>query len=207
MPGLGEDIKSVFAELGTSYTIISSGVVTSPKGLKLDFDVNTTTVRPFVKEHVLEFSTAYDSPLKAGDVLRFTVDQRTFIVVHLEYDVFDNAPIAKSGMIYKTNISSGEILRPVNVVDAFYRPSVEWAPINTQVYALLDHKQFGSRMDDNEDIGSIDMRAMELYIPGVYDIRENDRFVARSGEYYRVTMVDRFSYNGVNLITLEEDTR
>jgi hypothetical protein len=53
----------------------------------------------------------------------------------------------------------------------------------------------------------IDMRAMELFMPAVYDVKEGDRFYPRSGEYYKVTMVDKFSYNRVNLIDLEEDTR
>lgn len=213
---LGQDIKEVIQELGTRFTIIrDSGNIT---GGRLDYEPNTQVTKPFIKEHFLETSFVYDTGVVVGDVIEFTRDNRRFLVMNVSNELFEDLPIEKSGVLYKTNIKA-IIERPSGEINTqTYQHLTHWEQIKI-VDALITDKLYGTFLDeDRYDWGNIDRKALVLYISETAGIAEDDRIkvsgeVIQYGngisgeEYYQVEAIERNSFPGVLIAYLGEDRR
>lgn len=202
---IGSKLKSkVYEKLGTAFTIIrDSGDVT---GEYLVYEINRQVTKPFIREFFLEAELAYDTAAVIGDVLQLD-DGRVFLVMNKTADHFKNAPINQGCVFYKCNVS-GEILRPSGEVwDSQYRKKQQWETIKENCYALETESLFGHDLDTDEELGMLGLKKDELYIPSSVNIRVGDRHQPASGEYYRVEVIKKRRFSGVDVCELGEDHR
>lgn len=203
---IGSKLKAkVFEKLGTAFTILrDSGDLT---GEYLNYEINRQVTKIFVRAFFLEAEMAYDTEAVVGDVIQFD-DDRVFLVMNKTPDHFKNEPIRQDCVLYKTNVA-GTLLRPSGEVwdTQTYRKVPQWDPIDTDVYALQTEALFGHSLEDDEEIGMLGLKRDELYIPSSVGIQVNDRYQPASGEYYKVEIVKKRRFAGVDVCELGEDHR
>ncbi len=206
MTTLGDDIKAVFTEVGTAYNIIRDAEVLS--GEFLDETLNRQVTKPFVKEFFLEVSLPFDTRAVGGDVIQFTEDSRTFLIVHINPEDFENASVTQESVLYKANVS-GELLRPSGEGwDSNYQPQMDvMTSVQTSVYGLLTERLFGPDIEQGVVIGQIEIEGQSLYMPSRYGVQPLDRYQVGSGEYYKIEAIEERRFNGVDVCKIVEDTR
>jgi len=202
---IGSKLKTkVYKKLGTAFTIIrGSGNVT---GEYLDYEINKQVTKPFIRAFFLEAELSYDTEAVVGDVVQFD-DERVFLVMNKTPEQFRNAPILQGCVFYKCNVS-GEILRSSEARSTqTYHKEQSWETIREDCYALQTESLFGHELDSDQELGMMGLKKDELYIPSSFDIRVNDRYQSASGEYYRVEVVKKRRFAGVDVCEIGEDTR
>jgi len=203
---IGSKLKlKVYEKLGTAFTIIrDSGNVT---GEYLDYEINKQVTKPFIREYFLEAEMAYDTVAVVGDVIQFD-DSRTFLVMNKTPDHFKNVPIKYECVFYKANVS-GEVLRPSGESwsSQTYHKEQQWETVKENCYALETEALFGHDLDADQELGMLNLKEDELYIPSSVNIQVNDRYQPVSGEYYRVEVVKKRRFDGVDVCELGEDHR
>ena len=203
---IGPDIKNVFIEVGTSFTIIrDSGNVA---GGYMDITPNTQVTKPFIREFFLEVELAYDTGVNAGELLEIDTPGTVYMLANKTADLFENTVISYAGVIYQCNVS-GELLRPTGEEDwdSNYKRAETFTPIESNCYALLTTPVHGGELDTDEPVGLLDLERHEMYIQSSVGVRELDRYQPVSGEYYRVEAVKTRRYPGIDVVLLGEDTR
>lgn len=206
MTTLGDDIKDVFTEVGTAYNIIRDAEVLS--GEFLDETLNRQVTKPFVKEFFLEVSLPFDTRAVGGDVIQFIKDSRTFLIVHINPEDFENLSVTQESVLYKANVS-GELLRPSGEGwDANYQYGGDvMTSVRTPAYGLLTERLFGPDIEQSVVIGQIEIEGQSLYMPSHYGVQPLDRYQVGSGEYYKIEAVEERRFNGVDVCKIVEDTR
>lgn len=211
--GVKEKIKKTLKKLGTSYTIIrEAGNVT---GEKLDYESNSQVTKPFIREHFLEVTFMYDTEVVPGDVLQFDEDQRKFLVMNADPELFKDVIITKSGVLYKCN-TVGNLQRPSGE-SVNYTEVIHWNEVKSGVDALMTDKLYGTRMEDDVQYAQFGIKSLILYVPKSLGIAALDRWVL-SGEtfafddeqeqvMYKISHVERKSFPGVDIAYLEEENR
>lgn len=216
MVSLGEDIKAVVMEVGLSYNIEREMETIS--GEYLDYEENTQMTKPFTFQHFLFVKLFFDTQVVPGDVIRFLVDKRRYLVMSALPELFENEIIETSAVLYRCNVI-GSLLRPSGETDTYsYKRKTSWLPIKTNFPALLTDKLYATRLDEEtHDFVAVDITGLILYVPAYVKPIPLDRFVvsgespyrgAISGEEkYKVTSLETHSFDGVSVVYLEEDTR
>lgn len=213
---IGEDIKSVLADLGVSFKLVrDSGVI---DGGRLDYAINESNANPFIREHCLSVTFAFDTPAVVGDIVHFDTDGRYFLVAHKTPEVFENAVITHEGTLYMCN-ATVSFLRPSGEVqDQSYRTITHWEPLRTYAPALLTNRNAMSSMDTSRDFMQMDIAEVVAYVPKSWNVLQHDRMIV-SGEIvkydedhfgerrYSVKHKDSFNFGGMEIVYLEEDTR
>lgn len=203
---IGSKLKTkVFEKLGTAFTIIrDSGDVT---GEYLRYEINKQVTKPFIRAFFLEAQLAYDTSVVTGDVVQFG-DGRIFLVMNKTADHFKNASIKHESVLYKCNVS-GELQRPSGESwdTQTYHKEQQWETIKSNCYALETEALFGHDLDSDIEVGMLGLKEDELYIPSSVGIQVNDRYQPASGEYYKVEVVKRRRFDGVDVCELGEDHR
>lgn len=203
--GLGADIKEVFQEIGVAYNIIRDGGNIS--GEYLLYKENRQVTKPFIREHFLETTHAYDTECVPGDVIGFTTTGDAYMVMNLTPSLFENQSYQELGVIYKCNVS-GELQRPSEQRSAqTYLVETVWQTIKSPCYGLLTGKLFGSELDQESELGQLGIIANTLYVPSNVGAQPLDRYQPVSGEYYKVEVVEKRKFPGVDILHLAEDTR
>jgi len=204
---IGPDIDEVLDEIGTSFTIKrDSGDVA---GGYLDITPNTQVTKPFIREFFLEVMLSYETTIVPGEVLELDTSGERFLMMNLTPSFFENQVIYYDGVIYKCNVS-GELLRPSGEADwdsSTYRRAENWETIKSDCYAILVPPEFSGEVETEEDIGILEIERQALYLPTSLGVQVLDRYVASSGEFYRVEAVKTRRYPGVDLVIVGEDTR
>jgi hypothetical protein len=201
---VGEDIKAAYIEVGTSFEVFRETVISS--GEYLIYDLNAQATKPFIREHFLEASLAYDTSGEVGDVLRFS-DGGCFLLMNKTPAEVEDVIIEYSAVLYKANVS-GELSRPSGEVwdTQTYHKQPVFEVIKTNCYALLTESLFRYELAE-EPYGNVSEVKDEMYIPKRYGVQINDRYTPVSGEYYKVSTVKTRGFPGVDIVILEEDTR
>jgi len=203
---IGSKLKTkVFEKLGTAFTILrDSGDIT---GEYLNYEINRQVTKIFVRAFFLEAEMAYDTEAVVGDVVQFD-DDRVFLVMNKTADHFKNAAIRQDCVLYKTNVA-GTLFRPSGEAwdSQTYHKTQQWETIDTDVYALQTESLFGHSFEDDQEIGMLGLKRDELYIPNSVGIQVNDRYQSASGEYYRVEIIKKRRFDGVDVCELGEDHR
>lgn len=216
MVSLGDDIKSVVLEVGLGFTIERE--TSEITGEYLDYEENTQMTKPFTFQHFLFVKLFHDTQVVPGDVIRFLVDGRRYLVMSALPELFENQIIETSAVLYRCNVV-GSLLRPSGETETYsYKTKTVWLPIKENFPALLTDKLYATRLDeDTHDFVAVDITGLILYVPGYVKPIPLDRFVvsgespyrgAISGEeHYKVTSLETHSFDGVSVVYLEEDTR
>lgn len=207
--GIGPDIKEVLQEVGTPFTILRDGYLVT--GEHLRYQPNRQVTKPFIREFFLECEVAYDTVSFVGDIIRIPTLNSSYIMMNKTGSEIEGEVFRYDAVLYKANVS-GEILRPSDSGEIAatyshdYHKKTDWVNIRSNAHALLTESMFGVDLDKRE-YGQISLSKNDLYVPHRYGIRVNDRYVATSGEYYRVTSVSLRRYDGVDVVEVEQDTR
>ena len=208
--GLGKDIKDVFTEFGIPYTILkfsSSGEVTDILGEKLDYETNSQVTKPFIREFFLEASVAYDTELAAGDLVRFNVDGRLFLVMNLTPELFENKVVVYSAVLYKCNEICTIQRLPDNDYGVDFQPTAKWRDVFDGIPCLLTEKLYGTSLVTEQEWGDFGVKADECHLPGNLEIKTLDRIRLSNDEYFKVNSVEKRKFDNVNVLNLSEDTR
>ena len=205
--GIGEDIKEVFRDVGTAYTIFRDSGNLS--GEYLDSFLNSQVTKPFIRAFFLESSLPYDTRAIAGDIIQFDITSDKYMLMNKTPELFENDVNTNECVLYKCNVS-GELSRPV-VTDRCptqtYHSVQEFSTVNAACNALMTEQLFGHDLETDEELGMIGLQKHELYVPRSVDPQVLDRYEGQSGEYFMVTSIKKRRYDAAYICALEEDTR
>lgn len=206
--GLGPDIEEVYSELGVLISIVNRVPIVVNQ--KLLYDVNAQGTKPFIREHHLDCTFPYNTPVVVGDILRIEETSTYHMVMNKTPELFENKVVEYSGVIYLCNLPiAAHIIRPIEIRNKVsYNMISGWHLVaDAPLYGLLSDRIFGSNLEAGVMIGQDQIWRMDLYIPKFYDIQPLDRLVISPTEYYKVETIEAYNYPGVNVALLVEDTR
>lgn len=203
---VGEDIKEVYQDVGSAFTIIRP--TRTIRGEYLKYNPNSQVTKPFIREFFLEANLQYDTSAVPGDVLEVTVPRNRYMLMNRTPYMVENEVILYSCVLYKTNVKIN-IERPTEERDsASYLMRTTWEMIKQNVDALLTEPMFGITLETDEALGLLGIDRGELYVPASYGIQKLDRLrIYGTNEYYRVEAVKKRRYEDVDVVDIGEDTR
>ncbi len=205
---IGPDIKEILEEVGSSFTVIRDTILS---GEYLRLKPNKQATKPFILEFFLETEISYDSVVVPGDVVHITPFNSDYIVVNKQGVDLENQIYKYNCVFYRANVS-GELQRPTvtemsgETYSQTYQEKTTWNTIKASAYGLLTESLFGNELNE-QDFAQLNLVRDELYIPSSYGIKVLDRYVPISGEYLKVTIVKKRTSSGIDVVTVEEDTR
>jgi len=199
------DIRLVLEEIGTSFVVKTSGEADVDGGY-LDYEMNRQVTKPFIREFFLEATFQDNSVATNGDVIEFS-DGRRFMVMNDSPENFEDTMISREVVLYGANVS-GELLRASGeVFDANYRRETSWSVVQSECYALLTSRLFGTDLQQDEELAQIGIESQVLYLPSSIGVQSLDRYQPCSGEYYKIEQVIKRYFPAVDVCYLAEDTR
>jgi hypothetical protein len=199
---LGLDYREVLQEVGVSVVILrDEGEIA---GEFIQIKTNAQVTKPFVREFFLEAMLSFDTEIIAGDVIRMD-DGRVFLVMNKTPHMFEGEAWKFVAVLYKTN-TVGVLLRPT-VTTGGHASVVSWAIVKNPCYALITESYYGNRLDEDEQVGMLDLTAMDLYLPHVVGIKIGDQYQVSESEYYRADKIAYYKYENVDVALMGEDTR
>jgi hypothetical protein len=206
--GVADDIKQAYQEVGMAYHVLkglSPIELQEYSGESLIYEINAESSNPFTRVFLIEASLAYDTVVESGDILILTNGNKYTVTV-LSPEILENTNIENLVGLMKVNVS-GELSRFVEGSGENTYHTVQRAvSVAPSVYGTLIPVEFNSGLS-NSQIGQIDLGRLHMYAPSFYDARVFDRYEPSSGEYYKIRSVSKRMYPGLDLWSLEEDTR
>ena len=204
---IGIDIKDVLEEVGSSYSIIrDAGNISGEYG---DIMFSSQVTKPITIESFRRMTMAYDTQVVTGDVIELDVTNTRYMVTNKLHEQFENSIVTVEGILYKCNISSGELLRPSGETwsSNTYHKETQWQVIKNNCDAMQVAALYGNDLETDQELALLGLRKDELYIPDSVGIQAMDRFQPASGEYYLVASVETRRFPGIDVAILEEDNR
>jgi hypothetical protein len=202
---IGQDIKEVFEEVGTSYTFISEGVANN-SGEFLVYELNRQVTKPFVREYFLEVELAYDTLINVGDLIIFA-DGRRFLTMNKTPEQFEDDSILFSGVLYRTNVDARILRSSGEDWDTHYRKRPSWITVEDSVDICMTESLYGHDLETDEELSQFGLENHEAYIPSWIGIEPLDRIEWASGEFYKVEVIKTRRFDGIDTVELTEDTR
>jgi hypothetical protein len=209
MAGLGIDIKEVYTELASEFTIINRSPVVT--GERILFEVNAQATKPFIREHQLDCTIPYDSQIEAGDVVLMNKTGRYYMVMNKTPETFEDETVEWDVVLYFCNLPvTTHIVRPVEQRNMqTYNMVSGWQVVaDDPVYGLMTDRVTGSEIEQqNVAAGQFPIWAISLLLPKYYDVKPLDRIILSETEYYKIETIESYYYPGVYQIKIVEDTR
>ena len=203
--GRKEDRKRMFQDYGSEFYILRDAGPVS--GEYLVVELNAQVTKPFIREHFREVLFQYDTIVETHDPLKFVATQEILITVNVTPNLHAGVVVENAGVLYKCNVS-GEITRPSGERSATtYQWEDSWATVKSDAYALLTQGLYGTDLDQEEDIGQLEVQNLRLYVPESYGARALDRYSPTSGENYKIEAIEKFRFPGLVVCQVAEDTR
>jgi len=204
--GIGEDIKSVYIDVGVSYNILRDDEEIS--GEYCVYKINRQVTKPFIQEFFLEAQLPHDTQLVPGDLLEFQTDKRVFMLMNKNPTMFEDEIVNYQGILYKCNVS-GELFTPSGEIwdPQTYHKVTVWKQKKAVCYGLQTEPLFGHDLETDEELGQIGIERHQFFVPHSVGIETLDRYEPVSGEYYKVEEIKRRRFPGVDVVELSEDTR
>ena len=205
---IGEDIKDVLEELGTSLSIYKYPGPTIIQEV-IDHEFFTTHSSEFLRQFFSGVTLCYDTQLLSGDVVK--VGDTFFLCTTLAPNNFENEPVDYTGVFYRCNVL-GKLSRYLQNADfnANYVKERTWVPIHTDVHALEYENNFDQKHIIEEEIVAITQTGHMLFLPSHVAVEEGDRWfpdMADPTSYFRVTQIDTLRLDNVSIATLNDDMR
>ena len=202
---VGSDIKEVYRDVGSKIQIIRD---TRKITEYIKYVLNAQVTKPFIREFFLDGEASYDTAIEAGDIIKMVTSGIYYMIMNKTPYILENEIIKNSIVIYKTNVQLN-IDRPSEIKDEHtYLRRTTWNRVKSGAYALLTSPLFGISLETEEEIGLLDIKKGELYVPSSYGIKVLDRiFILGTDEYYRVTAIKPRRYENIDVVDVDTDTR
>lgn len=209
MDGIGDDIREVLDELGTSATITKrNGSTFSEKVDPENYPVHSSE---FIRQFFNSATMYYDSVAVSGDVVSY--NGRNFIVTNIVQSMFEDLPVDKTAGLYMCNVA-GVFKRYTTVLDPVESiKTKQWVNVATNPSTILGlqyENKLGTEQLFADDIQALIKERHILIVPAGYDIKIDDRWYpnpANLKEYYRVLSIESRRLDGCPICSLGEDTR
>jgi hypothetical protein len=209
MPGLGADIKEVYTELGAETHIVSRTPVVT--GERVIYEINSQATKPFIREHHLDATLPFDTLITTNDVVRIVEANKNYMVMNKTPELFEDSIVEWSAVLYMCNlVTTAHILRPIETRNmSSFNMESGWGIVHhPPIYGLMTDRIFGSEIDQNSVFtGQVPIWRVDLYLPKYYNLKPLDRLYLTDAEYYKVEAIEDYSYPGVGVALLVEDTR
>ena len=202
--GIGVDIADVIEELGVPVIILRS-----PNNLteKITYDTNDVTV-PFIREHFLNASFAYNTQIVSGDVLQFNGE--SYLVINKTPDSFEGGVVEYEAVIFKCNLPAGALLvtpAETKAGSGDYTVTQGWTVRKSPIYGLIYKGTRSALLNSEVSAGKETTFELFAFVSASYDSKPYDRLIISSTEYYRVQDVEKYAYPGVHVLSLVYDDR
>jgi len=204
---IGPEIKEVYQEVGLSYHLYTQDERKTEEPEYLVAKTNAQVTKPFVREFFLEAQVAYDSLIRPGMYLQVIVPNDYYMVMNATPVLFEDQVIRYDIVLYKTNVLITIYEQEQAVDPNNYKKESIWNPLYTDVRALASEPLFGNLLLLEDDIGTLELKRDQLYIPAAYSLKSDDRIELSTGERFWVTTVLPRRYPAVDLANLQKDTR
>jgi hypothetical protein len=202
---VGGDIKEALEEIASSIIILrDAGDIT---GEYCDISINEQATKPFIISFFKKATFQYDTQVVSGDIVNFETTGDYYLTTTVNSEEFENEIITKQGVLYLCN-TSGELSRPSGEVwnSQTYHKEQAYEAIRSNCYSLLVNPEFRNQLNE-EEAAMISVEDNELFLPSSIGIAVNDRYEPYSGEYYKIEVVNKYRYQGVDVCRIVEDTR
>lgn len=206
MAGLQDDLADVFAEIGTLVEIVGSSPVVREY---IDVEQNVQVSNPFIREHFIEGSLKASTKIQPGQIIKFVGKNLTYLVVNYSPELFEDDTVIISTTLYKCNVTvtvkrqTSEVRDPVN-----RKLTPIWTDVVTTPAPITSALRGNpSDMNDYQPFLQYAVKEKIIYFPESIAPKAMDRVVLPSGEFYKISNVEYFRFNGVVVCDLEEDTR
>ncbi len=207
MAGIGDDIKSVLEELGTTATVTRfSGTVLTEK---IDFENYPTHSSEFIRKFFLTATLSYDTAFQLGDPISFS--GMNGIITNIAGADFEDTLVDQTAAVYRCNVR-GVVKRYVESVNpTTYVKELDWQVATgnpTSFYALQYENKFGFEEIFHENMQAFGKEQHVVICPTGLDVKAGDRWYPvwdSLDTYYRVTAVEDKRI-GVPILTLAEDS-
>lgn len=205
---IGQDIKDVLEELGTSLSIYKYPGPTIIEEV-CDHEFFSTHSSEFLRQFFSGITVPFDTQLLSGDIV--AAMGYHFLCTTLAPNNFENAPVDYTAVFYRCNVLGKLDRYPQNATfDANYVKTRTWTTIHDNVYALEYENQFDQKHVIEEDIVAITQKGHLLYLPSHVEVEEGDRWYPDrtvATKFFRVSTIDTFRLDNVSIATLNDDTR
>jgi hypothetical protein len=196
------DLKRMYTDYGSEITILRTSATEY-----IDIKLNAQATKPFIREHFRECQFPYDSAARPADIVNVEGPDEKLMIMNVTPDIFQGEVVKNSCVAYKCNVS-GEITRQSGERNAnSYHWEESWVSVKTTAYGLLTQGLYGTDLEQNLDIGQIEVQDMALYIPESYGARQLDRYSPTSGEYYKIESIEKTRFPNIIVCQISEDTR
>lgn len=206
MPGLQDDLASVFDEIGTLVEIVGSSPVVREY---IDVEQNAQVSNPFIREHFIEGTLKASTKIQPGSILKLVGKNLTYLVVNYSPELFEDEAVIISTTLYKCNTTLTVKRLSGTVRDPVTRQMVpSWADVVTTPAPLTSALRGNpSDLNDYQPFLQYAVKEKVAYFPESIAPQVLDRVVLPNGQKYKVSNVEYFRFNGVVVCDLEEDTR
>lgn len=209
--GIGEDIAEVINELGTEALIEErtreDGSIIKEKLLEY---VSKVMTKPATANTFQMMYATNTTEIVEGDLIYFpTFGKDRYRCMTKRYHNFENETYRIPLVLYRCN-EALSIYRSIEKRDANYDVVQQFAPVEEaqSINCLMNDKLYSSEFDnDTQSFTSIDVKGRIAYIPTKFDIRIKDRLIDRKGRLYEVTIIEDHTFENMNVVYTESDTR
>jgi len=208
MAGIGEDIKDVLVELGTSILIYKyPGPTTITEAC--DHEFYSTHSSEFLRQFFSGVSLVYDSQVVSGDVV--DAMGMSFIVTSISPTYFENEIVDLTAVFYRCNCV-GKIQRYLQKSswDGDYKKVRAWQDIYTGAKALQYENKFDQKQIIEADILALTIDGNILFLPSYITVKEGDRWFPDETDltvFHRIASIDTKRLDNVSVCILKDDKR
>lgn len=210
--GLGDDIASVFEEVGSKVEVYKHGTGDTYTEY-IDSEKNITERSPYLSQAYLQGVFAYNSNADSGDLISFVDDPDNidyFLLIASVKERFAGELITKDGVLLRCN-TEVQIKRKTESRDN-YDLSVDWPIIHSGEYAHFTGDLQSMELNE-QDFGWTIIDRNLLYLSGDLDVKNEDRCIIVSGmgaehdKAYEIELVEDHHLPNIKICRLAEDTR
>ena len=206
---VGDDIKEAIVDVGSTYTVIRDDGDISGEYALLEYSSQVT--KPLTIEHFRRAMVSHDTEMVTGDILEFDSVNERYLVTNKMSELFENAVVHFEAVLYKCNISSGELLRPSGETwddpTDLYHKTPSWEVIKDNCDAMQVASLYGNDLETDQQLGLMGLNRDEVLLPHSLGAQALDRWQPTSGEYYMVSRIETRRYPDIDVLVVEEDHR
>jgi hypothetical protein len=208
MAGIGDDIKEVLQELGTTAIITYSNGTTYTE--KVDVESFPEHSSEFIRQFFSTLTLSFDTSARNGDSIAFK--GLYFLLTNIIESYFEDLVVDNIAALYKCNVN-GVMKRPTTVTDVNYVRQITFATVTgnpASIRALQYENKFGMEPLFEADTQFLLKEKHVLIIPAGIDVKVGDRWYpdyTDTSVFFKVNSIETYRLPNTPICTLSEDER